>query len=115
LIFLWQDNNAVISTFFSYNYRVPSRNRTKLIDAIIVITTVYSIYSSRNVVERDRKRSRVIFTNAKNVREVFGAKSRRILFIPLTINAYNHYINKADIANQFRKFLITQRKHNQRI
>jgi hypothetical protein len=91
---------------------MPSRNRAKLIDAITVIITVYSIHSSKDIVERDRKRSRVISTNAKNVREIFGAKSRRILFIPLIIDAYNHYMNKADIANQFRKFLTTQRKYN---
>jgi hypothetical protein len=112
LIFLWQNNNVVISTFFSYNFRVPSRNRAKLIDAITVIIIVYNIYSSRNIVERNRKRPRIISTNAKNVREVFNVKSRRILFILLVIDAYNHYMNGTDIANQFRKFLTTQRKHN---
>jgi hypothetical protein len=78
---------------------MPSRNRAKLINAITVITTVHNIYSFRDVIERDRKRSRVISGNAKNVREVFDAKSRRILFIPLVIDAYNYYMNEADIAN----------------
>jgi hypothetical protein len=115
LIFLWQDNNTIINTFFSYDFRISSRNRAKLIDAITVITTVHNIYSPKNIIERDRKRPRVIFTNAKNIRKIFNAKFRRILFILLTINAYNHHINGTDIANQFRKFLTTQRKYNQRI
>jgi hypothetical protein len=78
---------------------MPSRNRAKLIDAITIIITVHNIHSFKDIVERDRKRPRVISTNAKNVRKVFGVKSRRILFISLVIDAYNHYMNEADIAN----------------
>jgi hypothetical protein len=63
---------------FFYNFRIPSRNRAKLINAITVITTVHNIYSFRNIVERDRKRPRIISTNAKNVREIFNVKFRRI-------------------------------------
>jgi hypothetical protein len=72
-----------------------------------VIITVYNIYFQEDVIERNRKRSRVTFMNIKNVREIFNNCTRRILFISLAINIYNHYMNGADIANQLRKFLIT--------
>jgi hypothetical protein len=56
----------------------------------------------------------VISTNAKNVRDVFLYNPRLNLFISLAIDAYNYHMNGADVANQRRKHLITQRKHNLR-
>jgi hypothetical protein len=42
---------------------------------------------------------------------VFGDKWVRKLFIPNAIDAYNHNMNGADIANQRRKYISTQRRH----
>jgi hypothetical protein len=75
---------------------------------------MYSIHLSTDVIERNRKKPRLTSTNAQNIRKIFNIQIRRVLFIPLTINAYNHHMNGTDIINQFRKFLTTQRKHNQR-
>ena len=59
-----------------------------------------------------RKRPKKTSTNAKIVRAVFGDEPRKLLYIPLAIDAYNHHMNGADIANQRRKYITTQRKHN---
>jgi hypothetical protein len=78
------------------------------------MSTVHSIHLVKDVVKHFRRRPRVTFTNAKNVRDVFLYHPRLDLFIPLAIDNYNHHINEADVANQRRKHLITQRKHNLR-
>jgi hypothetical protein len=78
------------------------------------MSTVHSIHLSTDVIERLRRRPRVTSTNAKNVRDVFLYNARLNLFIPVAINAYNHHMNGADVANQRRKHLTTQRKHNLR-
>jgi hypothetical protein len=78
------------------------------------MSTVHSIHLPNNVIERFRRRPRVTSTNAKNVRDVFLHHPRLNLFIPLAINAYNHHMNGADVANQRRKHLTTQRKHTLR-
>jgi hypothetical protein len=76
--------------------------------------TVYFIHLLIDVIERLRRRPRVISTNAKNVRDVFLYNPRLNLFISLAIDAYNYHMNGADVANQRRKHLTTQRKHNLR-
>jgi hypothetical protein len=81
---------------------------------LLVIFTVHSIYLLIDVVERLRRRSRVSFTNARNVGEVFGIAFRLKLFIPLVIDLYNYHMNGADVTNQRRSYLITQRKYNVR-
>jgi hypothetical protein len=124
LIFLWQDNNAVIGKLSPgcpphlplFVYRVPpplSYNR--LTGAFpLVVSTVHSIHLPSDVIERNRRRPRVTSTNARNVGPIFGDNWRLKLFIPLAIDLYNHYMNGADLANQRRSHLTTQRKHNVR-
>jgi hypothetical protein len=124
LIFLWQDNNAVIGKLSPerppqsplYTCRVPPLlSYDKLTGALpLVISTVHSIHLPEDVVERLRRRPRVSSTNARNVGEVFGVAFRLKLFIPLAIDLYNHHMNGADVANQRRSHLTTQRKHNMR-
>jgi hypothetical protein len=60
---------------------------------------VHFIHLFSDVIKRFRRRPRVIFTNAKNVRDVFLYYPRLDLFIPLAINAYNYHMNGADVAN----------------
>jgi len=111
LVFLWQDNNAVIGKILSFNIF----NRIRLTGVFLVMSTVHSIHLPEDVIERLRRRPKATSTNAKNVREVFSYNVRLNLFIPVAIDAYNHHMNGVDVANQRRKHLTTQRKHIQRI
>jgi hypothetical protein len=79
-----------------------------------VVSTVHSIHLPTDVVETLRRRPRVTSSNARNVKPIFGDSWRLKLFIPLAIHLYNHYMNGADLANQRRSHLTTQRKHNVR-
>jgi hypothetical protein len=79
------------------------------------MTTMYSIHQPTDVIERNRRRPRVTSTNARNNHAIFGKDPRVPLHIPLAIDHYNHHMNGADVANQRRKHLTTQRKHNTRI
>jgi hypothetical protein len=80
-----------------------------------MIFIIYAIYLLKHVIERLRRKSRIISTNARNIELIFGDNWRLKLFILLIINLYNHYMNGTDLANQKRLYLITQRKYNVRI
>lgn len=79
------------------------------------MTTVFSIHQPTDVIERNRRRPRVTSTNARNNHAIFRKDPRVLLHIPMAIDHYNHHMNGADVANQRRKYLTTQRKHNRRI
>jgi hypothetical protein len=120
LVFLWQDNNSVIGKTpggLPNRPTHPTSAPARLTGAPlrpIMMSTVHSIHLVEDVIERFRRRPRVTSTNAKNVRDVFLYHPRLDLFIPLAINDYNHHMNGADVANQRRKHLTTQRKHTLR-
>jgi hypothetical protein len=63
---------------------------------------------------RIRKRSKKIASNARITRESFRDKPTKILFIPIFINDYNHYIKGIDQSNQLRTFFITYFSRNQK-
>ena len=77
LQFLWQDNNIVLA-----------------------MTTAYSL---NQTIWRERKRPALISTNTYIIRPVFGDAVKKWLEILLTINEYNHGMNKVDRANQLRR------------
>ena len=80
LIFIWQDNNAVLD-----------------------MTTVHCL--KNETVNRYRKRPSFTSTNAHIVRPVFGDESQKWLFISHVIDDYNHYMNRVDRANQLQRNL----------
>jgi Transposase IS4 len=80
---LWQDNNTVL---------------------IIII-----IYRPNEVIEKLRKRLSLTLINIFIVRPVFRDSHHKLLYIPLAINAYNHYINSVNQNNQLRVNLTVHR------
>jgi hypothetical protein len=112
LIFLWQDNNSVIGkaseTFLIGLLSITPTSAANGCPLLpIMCLTVHSIHLPTDVIEKLRRKPRVTFINAKNVRDVFLYNARLKLFIPLAINNYNYHINGTDMANQRRKHLIT--------
>jgi Transposase IS4 len=87
--FLWQDNNAVLE-----------------------ITTAYTL--KNDTIWIKRKRPSPTSTNARIVRPVFGNAVRKWLRILRAINAYNHYMNGVDRANQLRRSYTVHRKFERR-
>lgn len=61
--------------------------------------TVYFIHQPTDVIKRNRRRPRVISTNARNNHAIFRKDPRVPLYIPLAIDHYNYYMNGADVAN----------------
>jgi hypothetical protein len=77
LCFVWQDNNAVLG-----------------------VTTAYSLHRSKeDTIIRNRKRPKLISTNARITRPIFGDLARKDLAIPKVIDDYNHHMNSVDLAN----------------
>jgi hypothetical protein len=64
-----------------------------------MVTVHYFHKSEEDIVQKLKKRSKKISTNAKVVKAVFGDEIRKLLYIPVAINNYNHHMNGADIAN----------------
>ena len=91
LCFLWQDNNAVLG-----------------------ITTGFSLHQEEDKVIRSRKRPKETSTNAKIVRPVFGSEVIKELPIPTAIDSYNYQLGGIDIANQLRRDFSSQRPTNYR-
>jgi hypothetical protein len=66
----------------------------------LVMTMVHNVSNSeKNIIRRNRKSSKKIFTNAIIILAVFGKIFRKWLYIPWIIDDYNHYINKMDCKN----------------
>ena len=79
LCFIWQDNNAVLG-----------------------ITTSFSMHREEDKVVRLRRRPKKTSTNAALIRPIFSDLVRKALPIPTVIDAYNHHMNGVDLANQLR-------------
>ena len=79
LCFLWQDNNAVLG-----------------------VTTAFSMHRPEDYIVRSRKRPKKTSTNAVIVRPAFGDLAIKDLLIPTLIDVYNHHINDVDLTNQLR-------------
>src|SRR6266536_3867879 len=74
--------------------------------------TVHCVHNpAEDTVQKLRKRPKKTSTNARIVRAVFNDKPKKLLYISLAINYYNHHINGVDIANQRRRYHTSQRKH----
>jgi Transposase IS4 len=89
LIFIWQDNNAVLG-----------------------MTTAHCL--KNEIVLRYRKRPSSTSTNAYIVRPVFGDEAQKWLHIPRAIDDYNHFMNGVDRANQLRRNLTVHRPFEHR-
>jgi hypothetical protein len=80
------------------------------------MSTVHCVHKPKeDTIQKSRKRLKKTSTNAKIVKAIFDDESKKLLYISLPIDNYNHYINGADIANQRRKYCSSQRKHNIRV
>ena len=86
LCFLWQDNNAVLG-----------------------VTTTFSMHRDTDFVVRSRKRPKKTSTNAAVTWPVFQGHARKDLAIPTLIDVYNHHMNGVDLANQIRRSFTCQR------
>ena len=91
LCFVWQDNNAVIS-----------------------ITTAYSLHREEDRVTVNRHRPKATSTNADITRPIFGGFHEKMLDIPTPINDYNHHMNGVDISSHLRVQFTCLRPHEQR-
>ena len=90
LIFLWQDNNAIIDYITAY-------------------------YLKNNTILRLQKRPSSTLINARIVCPVFGDLPFKWLYIPRAINDYNHYMNGVNQSNQLRKNFTTHRLYEHRV
>ena len=54
---------------------------------ILLITT---IYNTKSIIERPRKRPKTTSTSAKTLKVLFNKKSTKILLIPIVYNKYNY-------------------------
>ena len=76
LCFIWQDNNAIIA-----------------------ITTAYSLHREEDRVTINRHQLKATSINANITRPIFRGFHEKILDIPTLINDYNHHINKVNISS----------------
>jgi Transposase IS4 len=90
VVFLWQDNNAVLGLITAHCLK-------------------------NDTVERLRRRPSLTSTNARIVRPVFGDLPFKRLQIPRAIDDYNHYMNGVDRSNQLRKNFTVRRPYEHRV
>ena len=79
LCFVWQDNNAIIG-----------------------ITTAFSLHREDDRVAINRHQPKATSTNADITWPVFGGFYEKILEIPKVIDDYNHHMNGVDISSHLR-------------
>jgi hypothetical protein len=94
LVFLWQDNNAVIA-----------------------ITTAHSLHRPEDQVVRLRRRPKASSSAAKITLPVFGTgkdNATKWLRIPRPIDDYNHGMNGVDLASQYRGGFSCHRPNSRR-
>ncbi len=91
LCFLWQDNNAVLG-----------------------VTTSFSLHREQDHVVKTRKRPKKTSTNAAIVWPAFEGNWQKDLPIPTLIDVYNHHMNGVDLANQLRHSFSCQLPQEQR-
>ena len=76
LYFVWQDNNAVIA-----------------------ITTAYSLHQEEDQVTINRHQLKATSTNTDITQPIFEGFHEKILDIPIPINDYNHHMNGVNISS----------------
>jgi hypothetical protein len=69
-----------------------------------IILGLSTLHSADSFVPCQRRQPGKTSTNGAIARKVFGKEVTKELEIPIFINNYNHYINKVDLANQYRSF-----------
>ena len=77
-------------------------------NVFLFMTTVATGKESEIV---QRRRPAATATNTRISRAVFGDEVTKKLEIPQFINAYNHYMNVVDVADQLRLYYNTQKVH----
>ena len=70
-----------------------------------------TVATGKELILRERRRPAITATNVRTSRAVFGEDVTKELWIPQFINAYNHFINGVDLANQLRSYFNTQKTH----
>jgi Transposase IS4 len=90
LCFLWQDNNAVLG-----------------------LTTAHCL--KNDTIKRVRRRPSPTSVNARIERPVFGDEPFKRLYIPRTVDDYNHYMNDVDRSNQLHKNFTAHRSYERRV
>ena len=87
LALAWQDNNVVLA-----------------------LSTVHTVHSLSDYVERERRCPSKTSTNAPVVRKAFGNEAVKKMPIPRFIDDYNYHMGGVDIANQYRQSYETHQK-----
>ena len=77
-------------------------------NVVLFMTTVATGKESELV---RRRRPTKTATNVRTSRAVFGDEVTKDLWIPQFINAYNHFLNVVDVADQLRSYHNTQKTH----
>ena len=68
----------------------------------MTLLTVHTVNKIINLVKYKRRRSNKSSTNVNITRQSFKKEVRKILFISIFINDYNHYMRDVDLINQYR-------------
>ncbi len=69
------------------------------------------MFNDQKQINRVRRRSVKISTNAKTLRTVFDELVLKELIISEFIDLYNHFINETNVIDQLRCYYNTQRVH----
>ena len=70
-----------------------------------------TVVTGKESVLVERRRPAATATNARTSRAVSGDEVTKDLWIPQFIDAYNHFMNGVDVADQLRSYYNTQRTH----
>ena len=76
-----------------------------------VVLFMTTVATGKESVLRERRRPAATATNARTSRAVFGEDVTKDPWIPQFIDAYNHFMNGIDLADQLRSYYNTQKTY----
>ena len=76
-----------------------------------VVLFMTTVATGKESVLVERRRPAATAPNARTSRTIFGDEVTKDLWIPQFIDAYNHFMNGVDIADQLRSYYNTQKTH----